>query len=440
MSNVLPTNQHKMTNISEAFLHHIWKFQQFSGVGLTTATGLPIEVIHPGIHNHHGGPDFMNAQLRIDGTLWCGHVEIHVRSSDWHRHGHIGDEHYHNVILHVVIENDRDVYLQQPDDLPVLELKNYIEWNFWEQYRQWLSDCKWIPCEQQCAFVDSLTWSAWKDRLLIERLEQRVEHIIIELERTKGNWAQIIFRELCRAFGFKSNAQAMELLAESIPFHVISRHHSDPLQIEALLFGQAGMLKPVAADHYPQALAREYFILQHKYGLQPLQRSVWNYGKVRPTNTPAIRIAQLAAVLCASDHLASTLFHSNTEQLQTWLRQEINPYWTNHHDFDRTTARSSKNTLGKKSIDTIIINAACKLQFAFGKFHNDERMMDKALQNLERLEPEVNAIVMNWRQLGIEQKHAGDSQALIQLYNVYCTNESCLSCAIGHKVLNFKNT
>jgi hypothetical protein len=440
MTNLSDTTEFKMTNISEAFLHHVWKFGLFRKDQLKSNAGQAIEVIHPGIHNHHGGPDFMNARLRIDGTLWWGHVEIHVRSSDWHRHGHVGDEHYHNVILHVVVENDREVYLQQPNDLPVLELKNYIAWNFWEQYRAWIHNCQWIPCEKECNSVEELQWTGWKDRLLAERLQQRVEHILIELERTKGNWAQITFRELARAFGFKSNAAAMELLAESIPYHIIARHHSDPMQIEALLFGQSGLLQPDHNDAYPKSLAREYWILQHKYGLCPISRAAWNFGRVRPQNTPAIRIAQLAAALSSSDHLASTLLHSSTDQLQRWLQQEVNPYWKTHHDFDRPTALPSHCRLGNKSIDNIIINAACKLQFAFGKFHDDQRMIERALANFELLDAEENSIIGNWRKLGILANHAGDSQALIQLYNVYCTNENCLNCVVGNKVLNFKDT
>lgn len=425
-----------MTKISESFIQYLWKFKHFNTADLKTASGQSIEIIHPGIHNLHGGPDFLNAQIRIDETLWCGHVEIHRRSSDWFRHGHEGDQHYRNVILHAVVEHDCEVFLQQPNDLSVLELKEYLPWDFWDRYNQWINQNGWIPCEHRIGDVPNLVWTAWKERLLADRLMERVEALLDELRLSKGNWAQITLREFFKAFGFKSNAAAMGLLADSIPYHIIARHRSDPSQVEAILFGQAGLLHKELQDTYPQMLFQEYQILRRKYGLQPMQAETWNFGKVRPHNSPYLRIAQLAAALCGEEHLTTFLLHTDTDQLKRRLVRDVNPYWENHSGFDKITSQANQQTIGKKSAENIIINAACRLQFAFGKFHDDGRMTERAMTNLEKLAPEDNAIINRWKKSGVICSHAGDSQALIQLYNVYCTNESCLSCSVGHQLLN----
>jgi hypothetical protein len=440
MANLSPSTNERMTNISEDFIQYIWKFQRFATTDFRSASGQHIEVLHPGTHNRHGGPEFLHAQIRIDGTLWNGHVEIHLRSSDWIRHGHQDDDHYKNVILHVVLEHDREIYLHQPYDLPVLAIKDFIQADFLATYSRWLNQFEWIPCEKNAHSVESVIWENVKAAMLIERMQERVSNIITELELNKGNWAQITLREFFKAFGFKSNAGAMALLADAIPYTIIARHQSDPLQIEALLFGQAGLLEKGFESSYPEALRREYRIMQLKYGLKPIDAACWNLGRIRPHNSPWIRLAQIASALCAAEHLTTALLHGSTNEMITWLKQPVNPYWDQHYAFDKPFAKPTAGILGKSSAETIIINAACRLQFAFGKFHQDERMIEKAIANLEKLVAEDNVILRRWESIGVLAQHAGDSQSLIQLYNVYCTNEKCLNCSVGHQLLNSNPT
>ncbi|MFN5622120.1 MAG: DUF2851 family protein [Flavobacteriales bacterium] len=440
MTNVPATINERMTKISEDFIQYVWKFQRFVSTDFMAASGQKVEVIHPGTHNRHGGPDFLHAQIRIDGTLWNGHVEIHLKSSDWLRHGHQDDDHYKYVILHVVLQHDREIYLNQPNDLPVLAINNYIQPDFVATYHRWLQQFEWIPCEKKSARVDPVIWENVKASMLVERLQERVSNIITELELNKGNWAQITLREFFKAFGFKSNAGAMALLADSIPYTIISRHQSDPMQIEALLFGQAGMLEKNYESSYADSLRKEYRILQLKYGLKPIEASCWNLGRIRPQNSPCIRLAQIATALCASEHLTTAMLHGSAKEITTWLRQPVNPYWDTHYAFDKPFAKPTNGMLGKSSAETIIINAACRLQFAFGKFHQDPRMIEKAISNLESIGAEDNVIIRKWTAEGVHAQNAGDSQSLIQLYTVYCTNEKCLNCAVGHQLLNSTNT
>ncbi len=428
-----PTIQPKL---SEKFLHHVWKFGWFNSKSLTTVTGQEIEILHAGLHNHNAGPDFMNARIRMGDTIWWGNVEIHIRASDWYKHNHQSDDNYKNVILHVVLFNDTSIYLHNPGDLQVLDLSQCLDWNIWEAHQEWLNNYRWIPCESAIHKAERAYWCMAIDRLLIERLQDRVEYLFKTLERTGGNWSQVAFVELCKAFGFKSNSLPMEMLANSIPYSIILRHSSDPLQLEALLFGQAGMLQGEMLDDYGMRLRDEYSILKLKHDLTPLSKSIWNFGKVRPSNSPMLRIAQLASVLSRTCQLASSLLNLQEPELGTLFAAQTHPYWETHKQFGIRRKKPLQTSMGKMSTEQLIINVAARLRFAHGKYHNNVTVMTDALDLLHSIPSEQNQVIRNWNKLGIKSDDAGDSQALIQLYSVYCSQERCIECPIGISLLN----
>jgi hypothetical protein len=372
----------------------------------------------------------------MDDTIWWGNVEIHIRASDWHRHNHQSDDNYKNVILHVVLFNDTSIYLHNPGDLQVLDLSQCLDWNIWEAHQQWLNNYRWIPCESVIHKTEHAYWCMAIDRLLIERLQDRVEYLFKTLERTGGNWSQVAFVELCKAFGFKSNSLPMEMLANSIPYSVMLRHSSDPLQLEAILFGQAGMLQGAMLDEYGTRLRDEYAILKLKHDLTPLSKSIWNFGKVRPSNSPMLRIAQLASVLSRTKHLASSLLNLEEPELATLLAAQTHPYWETHKQFGIRRKKPLQTSMGKMSTEQLIINVAARLRFAHGKHHNNVTVMTDALDLLHSIPSEQNKVIHNWNKLGIKSDDAGDSQALIQLYSVYCSQERCIECPIGISLLN----
>ncbi len=430
--------------MTEDYLHYTWQYRLYNKAELTTTNGQQLIVIQPGIHNHHGGPDFSNARLKIGDQFWSGHVEIHLKSSDWHRHGHTDDVHYKNVILHVVYHNDAEIYLHQPGDLPVFELSSYLIGNQWERYRQWLQNKFWIPCQPVISDVDQLTWTSWKDRLLIERLEQKSAAFMVQFKSTGGDWSEVFYRKLSRNFGFKVNADAMERLAETLPQSVLARHKSDPFQIEALLFGQAGLLQEIFTDEYPRDLQKEFRFLCHKYDLHEMNTAEWNFGKLRPPNFPTIRIAQFAALICHSEHLFTTILEENSPRnILQLFKAEPHEYWQNHYRFDaqssddvKLKSNSSRTKKpGTDSINNIMINTVAVALFSYGKYHNDQTQIDKALKIFEICTAEDNNILANWAKLGVKCHHAGDSQSLLQLFNVYCSARKCLQCQIGLKLL-----
>ncbi len=424
--------------MTEDFLHHVWKFRLFNSTELYTTGGEKLSVISPGVHNRGGGPDFLNARLRIGGQLWAGHVEIHLKSGDWHAHRHTDDPHYKNVILHAVYTHDREVNLYREGDLPVLVMAPYIIDRQLERWQQWLQANTWIPCQARMAGVDAFTWNLWKERLAVERLEQKCNRMRVLLDQCRGDWNEAFFRLLAKNFGFAANAEAMEMLAGYVSLSTIRKLRSDPFQLEALLFGQAGFLEQSYADDYPAALAREFAFLKAKFALRVMPLSAWNFGRIRPGNFPTVRIAQLAAVLCRHDHLFQAIIEAaGVEDIHNLFTASTHPYWKEHFRFDVPAARADLQggrSPGVQSRENVLINTVSVALFTYGR-ERSEPLRDKAMQLLESCGPEANAITDRWKKCGVVVKNAVDSQALLQLYKYYCTEKKCLNCQIGVHLL-----
>lgn len=428
--------------MTEDYLHYTWQYRLFNKPELHTLSGERLVIIQSGIYNRHGGPDFLNARLKIGDKTWVGHVEIHLRASDWNRHGHDGDAHYDNVILHVVYQPDREIFLHQPGDLPVFDLSGYLIGNQWEKYQIWLKNKAWIPCDPAIREVDALTVTNWKDRLITERLETKSNAFLKLLNETEGDWSEVLYQKLARNFGFKVNSDAMERLAQSIPLRTLSRHRSDPFQIEAMLFGQAGFLSEIFTDDYPVELQKEYLFLAKKYDLKPINQSAWNFGRLRPANFPTIRIAQFAALICQAEHLFSKLILiDDVTEIPPLFQITTHDYWGDHYRFDAKSSKlqeiptQSGLRLGHDAIQNILVNTVAVLLFSYGKFKSEYNQVDKSLKLLEICDSEDNRIIRNWLSSGLKISHAGDSQALLQLFNEYCSQKRCLQCQIGLKLL-----
>ncbi len=422
--------------MTEDFLHHIWKYRLFISPQLTITSGQELMVLDPGIHNHNAGPDFLNARIKIGDQTWFGHIEIHLRASDWHKHGHTNNEQYKNVILHVVYENDEDIYLYKKDDLPVLVVQGIFHQNQWHRYVHWLESKTWIPCERHLRDISSVVWIGWKDRLLVERLEGKTNYIQELLHQTRFDWQETFYRLVARNFGFKTNSEGMIMLADSLPQKVLARHRSDPFQVEALLFGQAGFLNGEFTDEYPNSLKVEYEFLRKKYHLTSINYSVWKMSRLRPSNFPAIRIAQLADLICRSEHLFSVVLElDNMVELQSLFKVEAHPYWLTHYRFDVEGNERPSLRIGDQSIENIFINSVAPMLFAYGQYHADEKLVDRSLRILEFCAFEPNRVMTNWLKLGVEATNAADSQSLLWLFNEYCNKKRCLSCNIGLELL-----
>ncbi len=421
--------------MKEDFLHYIWKHKLVALKQLKTTQKESIQLLNSGEHNHNTGPDFFNAQLKIGNQLWAGNVEIHIKSSDWYIHGHEKDDNYDTVVLHVVWENDIEVYRKDNSPIPTLELKKFIDKKVLTNYQKLFSvPQKWINCEHNIDIIDAFSLNNWLERLYIERLEQKSTLIQKLLDVSKNDWEAVLFKMLAKSFGLKVNGDAFLSLANSVDFSIIRKEKHNLKSIEALLFGLAGLLNDTIEDGYYQELQKEYNYLLKKYQLESPVKSQIQFFRLRPNNFPTIRIAQLATLLYQYQNLFSKVIAiTKLEELYELFDISMPNYWKEHYSFTSISKKSNKK-LSKPFIDLILINTIIPLQFMYLQ-QNHKLNEERLLHVVKQIKPEKNAVIDKFNALKIASKSALESQALLQLKNEYCAKQRCLQCVIGNSIL-----
>ena len=424
--------------MTEEFIHYIWQYKMFSPLDLQTECGQAVEVIHPGEPNTNAGPDFFNAKIKIGDTLWAGNVEVHIRASDWYAHNHQEDKAYDNVILHVVEENDAAIKRSNGSLIPILIIPCPL--SLYNEYVRLKNSLHWLACAGKLDQINPFEISLWTQRMLVERLEQKMADIQRMLEQTTQNWDETFYRLLFRSFGFGVNGDPFELLAQTIPLKVLLKY-SDSLQLlEALLFGQAGFLSGAFNDEYLETLTRDYRFLQQKHELVPLEAHLWKFLRLRPSNFPTIRIAQLAALLAKLKGVFGLITNNtNLKSIEQILDVGVSTYWQEHYVMKKESDRKDK-FLGANSKNLIIINTIIPYLFAYGTLTGQQTFVKRAMDWLTELKAEKNAVLDKWKEQNVKISNAADSQALIYLSNNYCKQKKCLRCSIGHKVLTIKKS
>ena len=427
----------------ELLLHYCWKHKMWPLQGLETTDGRVVEVLDPGLHNHNAGPDFFNAKVKIGGTLWVGNVEIHDKSGDWYLHGHDKDAHYNNVVLHVVEMADREVQTQEGNFVPQMVLK--VPDNVRENYEELLRTDAYPPCYRIIPKLTPLLVHSWMAALQTERLEQKTVAIAERAQKAGGSWEDAYFITLARNYGFGINGDAFEEWARHIPLQAVGKHRDDLFQIEAIFLGQAGLLelstipdsyqKDALNEGYFAKLRNEYQYLAHKFSLQPMDVNLWRFFRLRPQNFPHIRISQLANLYFSRKAGLSDLLECrDVVSFAEMLRTQVTPYWETHYTFGSESVHNAKH-LSPFSINLLLINTCIPMMFAYGRHAMREELCDRAFDFLEQLKAENNHIIRMWKEVGLDVKSAGDSQALIQLKREYCDKRDCLRCRIGYEYL-----
>lgn len=422
---------------TEDFLHYVWKFRLFDRLDLRTEDGEALEIFSTGVHNTDAGPDFHNARIKIGETLWAGNVEVHLSASDWQKHGHTTDDAYNNVILHVVYNNDLPLKLNNGRTVPTLQLQDRVPAELYARYHQMIfGNQTVIPCEASIGAVDGLIMHNWLTRVLVERLEKKSAAVIAALAINRGDWEETFYQFLAANFGFKTNALPFELLAKSLPQLTLAKNKNNPMQIEALIFGQAGFLEGRLSDDYPVKLKKEYDYLRKKYGLKPIENHLWKFMRLRPPNFPTIRLAQFAALIVNANHLFSKILEiKDIDALRNLFASiKTNEYWDDHYRFD-VPSKSSPKVMGAASVDILLINTLALFLFSYGKHHQQQYYISRALKLLENLPAEKNNITADFVNLGVKITNAFESQALLELKNNYCNYKKCLQCGVGNKIL-----
>lgn len=417
--------------LSEDLLQFIWQYRLFNTDALYTTEGEPVRILSVGSLNRHAGPDFSSARIRIGQTLWAGNVEIHLKTSDWFKHRHQQDARYDRVILHVVFEQDmHPAALNMPCVVLQPRVSKLLLW----RYQQMSENTAFVPCGVQAGKVTRITWKSWSDRLLLERWERKTSDMQGWLMQTTQNWEETCYQGLVQGFGQPTNADAFLQLAKSIPLRILMRNKTSLDVIEALLFGQAGMLEASFTDEYPQNLQRIYKYLRHKYQLQPIATHAWKWLRMRPAAFPTLRIAMLAALIHERSHLFSHILSAKKlAMLEGLLIVQPSAYWHTHYRFDLPVTRTL--IPGKQLANNLMINTVLPLLYWYGQQKGEPDIQERAIDWINELKPEANNIIQGWNDLGVVAESALDTQALLQLKQCYCDERRCLECAIGAKIL-----
>ncbi len=427
--------------MNESFILFVWRHQYFDKSELKTCQGDNLLVLSTGSGNTDSGPDFLNARIRVGDIIWYGHIEIHLKSSDWLTHRHHLDKAYDNVVLHVVWENDRTITRTDRSTIPTLELKHRTDMKLLSKYTELISygDPELSPaCHDSIRLIPEIVRFSMLETALITRLQKKAREVLKILDQCAGDWEETTFRVLCQNFGFKLNAYAFMELGKSIPFKILKKHAGNVFQIEALLFGQAGMLEVTYRDQYVCELQKEYQYLSAKYQLsaKKLNPVVWKFLRARPANFPTVRIAQLARFISSVPYIFSLFSETeSSEHLIAILNASPSEYWQNHYTFDKLRSGTGAG-IGKESVNNILINTVIPVIAAVAVYRDDEALMDRAIAFLEKIPPENNRIIRMWDKYGLKLNHAGDTQAGIELFNSYCKSRLCLNCRIGHSIIN----
>jgi len=418
----------------EGLLQYIWQHKLWLNEDMVTNDGRRVRVIDPGLLNTDSGPDFFNAKVEIEGRTWVGNVEIHVRASDWKRHHHDEDPAYDNVILHVVEKDDAPVTRINGELIPQVVLQ--VSPRFNECYDQLVNARVELPCAARLKEVPSLVVTEWIEALAFERLHGKVDRVRDLYDRYHGSWEDICYVMLARTLGFGINNEAFERLARVTPLRLLSKHSDSIVQVEALLFGQSGLLNGSHSDDaYYQQLTREYAFLANKFSLRPIEATAWRLFRSRPQNFPYRRIALLAQFVHGGFNLMNDIISAeDTKALRQLFDIELSGYWTTHFSFGKPSPTAGK-ALSNSSIDIVLINTVAPLYYARGEMTDDCRMTDRAVVLLEDIRPEQNSIVAMFGKAGIKCNDALTSQALIELRRNYCETRKCIYCRLGHRLL-----
>jgi len=423
--------------MQEDFLHYLWKFKKFDFGRAITTTNLNVSIIDFGTHNLNSGPDFFNSKINIDGQLWAGNVEIHSKSSDWYLHRHETDTNYDNVILHVVWEDDIEIFRKDNSAIPTLELKSLVHSDALEKYKGLLlnGSKKWINCEKDFHLFDEFTMDNWLERVYFERLEKKSIKIMQMLKSSENNWEEVLFKLLLRNFGLKVNADAFESIASSIDFKVIQKLGNSPFKMEALFFGHAGFLNEDIDQAYFISLKSEYLFLKQKFNLDNSSVELPEFFRLRPDNFPTIRLSQFSQLYSNIPHLFSEIIKTESkEEIYCILSAATSEFWETHYTFKKGH-KVRKKKLTKSFIDLLIINTIVPFKYCHLKETGDKETSE-SLRIVEQIKPEKNSIVEKFNALRSKTAtNSHHSQALVQLKNEYCDKNACLQCGLGVKLI-----
>jgi hypothetical protein len=425
--------------LPEAFIHYVWQTKSFDQNNLLSTKGQRVQILNFGMINHNSGPDFLHSTISIDGQKWVGNVEMHINANEWYQHGHQNDKAYDTVILHVVLNNNKEIANSSGAVIPTIELSDRIPDHLYQNYLKLSLEKEFIPCQALLASVNPTELILIQERMMMERLSVKAKEIERHFHNTNMDWKETFHIVLLSAMGLNVNKHAFEVLAYNLHFKLLENYSNDADKCAALLFGQAGFLKE-GGDKYVSMLHEEYNFLAHKHQLRSLSKDIWRFSRMRPSQFPTIRIAQYCALVCKHPNLLSSiLVKPDIKYWRTLIDLEAFDYWNNHYVFNKVSNRNEVKRITNSTKELLFINAILPFIFFYGKKKGSEKLSQYAIEAFRTLKKENNKIIRSWKEIGISIETGFDTQSLLHLYKNYCKKKRCLQCSIGHKILTSKH-
>ena len=397
----------------EELMYYVWQQKMFQSI--LTLDNTEIEIINPGLRNLDAGPDFFNAKIRINDTLWAGNVEMHVRASDWFRHHHHDDRAYDSVILHVVLQADAVIRLHDGEIVKTVVMK--IPQDVMEKYEKLTNRGQIIfsaiNCRKHLNAVPSLILHDWQTSLAIQRMMNKVGRVKDIIDNKQKSWPEAFYVLLCRSLGTGINSDSCERLARSLPYTYLQKHADNTRQLEAMLLGQGNLIED-------ETTRSEYEFLSAKFNLRPIVNCAWKHSKIRPVSSPRSRLKALSIIINRQPNLFSKILECQDVKSLTKLLYV-------------------PNLLGASTIGSIIINSVIPTIMAYGQWQEDLDLCERSIDMLEALPSEANRYMEQWISCGIPLRSALESQAMLQLYKEYCEPHRCLKCRIGCWLMKQRN-
>lgn len=422
--------------MDEHYLHLLWRTKRLPMHLLKTTNNEPVRILHVGMYNTGSGPDFFNGRIELNQLQLSGNVEMHVKSSDWYAHGHHEDPAYDNVILHVVYEHDKLVFIEGIP-IPTIELKELIDWKHYEQTKQFQVRSTVIPCAGQLSDCPAPVLWHQVSNALWQRLERKKAEIMELAQPLRNAPEMVLFHLMAKAFGMKTNALPFQELAHRIPFRKVIR--SERKAVESIVFGASGLLQNVQPDSlYVDELVGEWHYQSHKLQIHPAYASTWHFKGCRPSGFPTIRLAQFAAFIHRMNWTESFWELPTTEIRQRMLEAlTVRPsdYWIHHYHFGKPLAIPKPSVMSVSVANVVITNSVVPFLWWLADRLKTSIYREKAIELLELMPPERNQITDDWEKWGIKPKSAAESQGLIELKNELCNRKQCLNCQVGIQLL-----
>ncbi|MCO5269869.1 MAG: DUF2851 family protein [Brumimicrobium sp.] len=426
--------------MQEKYLHYLWRMKrlplhQFKLINYPKSS---VYIENIGWYNQESGPDFFNGSVILDNIRWQGNIEMHIKSSDWYVHKHHLDKAYQNVILHVVYEYDKPVYIEGKE-IPTIELKPYIEKEHLNRYIKMINHENHfhIPCYRNIkSHIISLHQQI--EIAFFNRIERKGIELVEKID--DRDFYSLFYHAILKSVGGKTNVLALEQLGNMLPYSILLRESWNPVHVESLLFGCSGLLSISCDDEYFLHLCKNWQLLKRKYNLSEMNRESWKFGGTRPNSFPTMLLAQLSIFLI--QFKLENIYKLDSQALLTRIESissnSMNVYWQNHYLFGVET-NCKKNQFSPLFKQNLLINGVIPLLVALKYMHNDFSYMEKAIDLAENIPPENNNIINYWKSLNIFPKNVLESQGLLELKNEFCNFKKCLSCKVGAAILEYEN-